>query len=122
VPTVSVGPERMLVSEPILFDYDHDALRDASLPVVDALATAIRDLPSGVRVLIEVYVDASGNAVYDLDLTSRRAASLAQALTVRGVASDRLEHVGRGASGPHEEGRTPQERARDRRVELLLRR
>lgn len=121
-PTVTVGPERMLVSEPILFDYDHDALRATSAPVLDAIAEALRELPAGVRVLIEVYVDASGNAVYDLDLTARRAEAVAAALRERGVAADRVEHVGRGASGPYVPTRTPQDRARDRRVELLLRR
>jgi OOP family OmpA-OmpF porin len=121
-PTVAVGPERVLLSEPILFDYDHDALRAASGTVLDALATAIRDLPPGVRVLIEVYVDASGNPVYDLDLTSRRAQAVATALTERGVPAERLEHVGRGAAGPFEPSRSQQDRARDRRVELLLRR
>jgi len=121
-PTVTVGTERMLVSEPILFDYDHDALRATSGPVLDAIAAAIRELPSDVRVLIEVYVDASGNAVYDLDLTSRRAEAVAAALAERGVAQERLQHVGRGASGPFVPTRTPQDRARDRRVEFLLRR
>ena len=121
-PTVAVGPERILSSEPILFDYDHDALRSSSAPVLDALAAAMKDLPPGVRVLVEVYVDASGNAVYDLDLTSRRAQAVAAALQARGVPSDRLEHVGRGAAGPFVASRSPQDRARDRRVELLLRR
>jgi outer membrane protein OmpA-like peptidoglycan-associated protein len=121
-PTVTVGPERMLVSEPILFDYDHDALRATSGPVLDALAAAIRELPADVRVLVEVYVDASGNGVYDLDLTSRRAEAVAAALRERGVEPQRVDHVGRGASGPFVPTRTPQDRARDRRVELLLRR
>jgi outer membrane protein OmpA-like peptidoglycan-associated protein len=121
-PTVVVGPERLQLSEPILFDYDHDVPRGPSAPVLDALATAIEDLPPGVRVRVEVYVDASGNAVYDLDLTARRARAIVSALEERGVQPARMEHAGRGAAGLFVSSRSAQDRARDRRVELLLRR
>ena len=116
----SVGGERILVSERIYFEYEQDAIRDVSMPVLDGLAEVITGLRAGTKVVVEGHTDDSGNAAYDLDLSFRRARAVVEYLRGRGVPENRLDFVGRGAAQPLAPGRSPEARALNRRVEFKL--
>ncbi len=62
------------------------------------------------------------NAQYydNRDLSTDRAATIAQKLQWRGVAADRIEVVGRGASQPAADNATETGRAKNRRVEVAI--
>jgi len=116
----SVGGERILVSERIYFEYEQDAIRDVSMPVLDGLAEVISGLRAGTKVIVEGHTDDSGNPAYDLDLSFRRARAVVEYLRGRGVPADRLDFVGRGTKQPLAPGRSPEARALNRRVEFKL--
>jgi len=116
----SVGGERILVSERIYFEYEQDAIRNVSMPVLDGLAEVISGLRTGTKVIVEGHTDDSGNPAYDLDLSFRRARAVVEYLRGRGVPADRLDFVGRGTKQPLAPGRSPEARALNRRVEFKL--
>jgi outer membrane protein OmpA-like peptidoglycan-associated protein len=118
--SISVGEQRILVSERIYFDDDRDTIRSVSAPVLDQLADVIRTLGPGVRVLVEGHTDDTGNAAYNVDLSHRRARAVVEYLAARGVPRARLDFNGYGASRPLAPNDSPEGRALNRRVEFLL--
>jgi outer membrane protein OmpA-like peptidoglycan-associated protein len=118
--SISVGDQRILVSERIYFDDDRDTIRAVSSSVLDQLAGVIRTLGPGVRVLVEGHTDDSGNAAYNVDLSHRRARSVVTYLVARGVPAAQLDFTGHGASRPLAPNDSPEGRALNRRVEFLL--
>ena len=86
-------------------------------------------LNSVVRVLTEFketslniagHTDSSGNADYNQQLSVRRANSVADYLRSRQVSANRLYVVGYGETRPLASNNTPEGRAQNRRVELLI--
>ena len=73
------------------------------------------------RFLLVGHTDARGGAEYNLDLSYRRAASLRQWLVERfGFRAERISAEGRGEQEPVATGNSPDDHARNRRVELRL--
>jgi len=66
------------------------------------------------------HTDDGGTAAYNHDLSYRRARAVAAALIERGVAEDRIEYEGRGATEPLAPNDSPEGRAMNRRVELFV--
>jgi len=67
------------------------------------------------------HADSDGADDYNLDLSRRRASSVAQYLVNRNVLADRLYVDGQGESQPIASNATPQGKAQNRRVEILIR-
>ena len=67
------------------------------------------------------HADSDGAEDYNLDLSRRRASSVAQALVSRNVLADRLYVDGRGESAPIASNATAEGKAQNRRVEILIR-
>src|SRR5690606_41262515 len=67
------------------------------------------------------HADSYGAEDFKLDLSRRRASSVAQYLVSRGVLADRLYVDGRGESAPIASNATPEGKAMNRRVEILIR-
>lgn len=67
------------------------------------------------------HADSDGADDFNLDLSRRRASSVAQYLVSRGVLPDRLFVDGRGESAPIASNATPEGKAQNRRVEILIR-
>jgi outer membrane protein OmpA-like peptidoglycan-associated protein len=118
--TVSIEEGRILVSERIYFEGDSDVLRAVSFPSLDRIAEAIASLPAGRVVQVEGHTDDSGNAAYDLDVSYRRARAVVEYLKQHGVPAERLKYRGYGGTRPIAKGDTPDVRALNRRVELVL--
>lgn len=105
----------------ILFDYDKDVVRPESKPALIEIAKALSANPT-LRVEIVGHTDNRGAADYNLDLSRRRAANVAAALTrEHGVAAGRLTSSGAGLGAPVASNDTEEGRARNRRVELIAR-
>lgn len=89
-------------------------------PVLEAFAHGLdRDRSSHVRVV--GHTDSTGSDAINDPLSQHRAESVRYFLIDRGVRSDRIEAVGRGAREPVASNVTPEDRARNRRVEIFLR-
>jgi outer membrane protein OmpA-like peptidoglycan-associated protein len=67
------------------------------------------------------HADSDGAEDYNLDLSRRRASSVAQYLINRNVLPDRLYVDGRGESAPIASNATAEGKAMNRRVEILIR-
>ena len=92
---------------------EFDANADESLEAV--LREVLRD--RGLRLLVKAFAD--GTEVDTDALSTRRAKLVVQWLTARGVEPDRLIPRGCGARRPLSFGKTPVERAMNRRAELV---
>lgn len=92
----AVAPRK--ISFQVEFDYNSDKLSPKANAVLDELAKALSssELASS-RFLLTGHTDAAGSADYNLKLSKRRAASVKDYLTTRGIAAARLESLGRGS-------------------------
>ena len=70
--------------------------------------------------MIEGYTDSVGTDSANQALSQRRAESVQQALVTRGVAADRITSKGYGESFPVADNNSPEGRAMNRRVEIVI--
>ncbi|WP_157212439.1 OmpA family protein [Methylocystis parvus] len=103
----------------LLFDYDKAVLKPESKPTLDEIAKLLTEKPK-LRLDIVGHTDNRGAPEYNLDLSSRRAQSVAAALTHDyAIAADRLRASGAGLTRPVAPNDTEEGRAKNRRVELV---
>ena len=110
----------LAVPDAVLFDFGVSAPRDASGPVLDALARAIEAAPPGTLATIAGNTDAVGSDDYNQALSEARARNVVVALAARGVDPRDLRAVGFGRHRPVAGNDTADGRARNRRVEIAL--
>jgi outer membrane protein OmpA-like peptidoglycan-associated protein len=92
----------------------------ALLSLLDKLADALNREPA-TQVTVEGHTDSLGREVVNQTLSSRRADQVVAYLTSKGVAFNRLTAVGRGETQPVADNATEAGRARNRRVDILIR-
>lgn len=103
----------------IYFDFASDKLRPESTPVLEEIASTLKNNPTW-KLHVNGHTDNIGGDAYNLDLSNRRAAAVKQALVTQyHIDSARLDPEGFGATQPKESNDTMQGRARNRRVELI---
>ncbi|WP_119353326.1 OmpA family protein [Azohydromonas sediminis] len=88
--------------------------------VLDAFANGLSNQPT-MYVRIVGHTDSTGSDAVNDPLSLRRANSVRDYLTDRGVAASRIETFGRGSREPIASNDTPEGRAKNRRVEIFLR-
>jgi outer membrane protein OmpA-like peptidoglycan-associated protein len=108
------------VPSDISFDVGSATLQPRLRPTLEAFAHGLGQDRS-TRVRIVGHTDATGSDAINDPLSQQRADSVRHFLVDRGIASDRIEAVGRGSREPVAGNATPEERARNRRVEIFLR-
>ncbi|WP_244816953.1 OmpA family protein [Caballeronia sp. Lep1P3] len=113
------GGVELRLPEVALFDTDEAEIRHGSLPALDRAATVLKR--SMRPVLIEGHTDNDGPLAYNQSLSKARAESVARALIARGVPAERLSTKGMAYLRPIASNDTPQGRAMNRRVEILVR-
>ncbi len=104
----------------ILFDFAQHVPRAESNAVLDELAQVL-GRHADWSIAIEGHTDAIGDDASNLALSERRAAAVREALASRGVATERTTSVGHGEAQPVAPNETAVGRARNRRVEIVLR-
>ncbi len=101
----------------IYFDVDQSTLKpesEAALAHIDALLTA----DSTLVLEVQGHTDNTGSAPHNQTLSEARAASVKTWLVAHGIAAGRLTPRGYGDTQPIGDNKTPEGRARNRRVEL----
>ena len=83
----------------LLFDFDSAELRPESITELERLVKLMSDVPFATA-LIEGHTDSVGADAYNLALSDRRAKSVFDYLTSRGVDPARLKSVGKGETEP----------------------
>jgi len=89
-------------------------------PVLDDVAAVLNRYDQSI-VDIVGHADSDGAEDFNLDLSRRRASSVAQYLVSRNVLADRLYVDGRGESQPVASNASAEGKAQNRRVEILIR-
>ena len=86
---------------------------------LDGVAQSMIDYPES---LIDVmgHTDSTGSEQYNLDLSRRRAESVANYLVSRGVSRARIETIGYGEQYPIADNTTATGRSENRRVEIRI--
>ena len=103
----------------INFDTDKDTLRPDSEPTLKEIGKLMADDPR-LKVHVVGHTDNQGKPDYNLDLSRRRAATVARELTSRyGIAANRMDAFGCGPYAPAASNDSEEDRAKNRRVELV---
>ena len=103
----------------VLFAFDKAELSAQAAPRMDKLASFLAQFPDR-KVLIEGFTDSVGNDRYNLSLSERRAQAARDALVQRGVDRTRIAARGHGKSHPVASNASPEGRAMNRRVEIVI--
>ena len=102
----------------LLFDFDSAELRPESINELERLVKFMGDVPFATA-LIEGHTDSKGSDAYNMTLSDRRAKSVFDYLTSRGVDPARLSSIGKGESAPIADNATEEGRQENRRVMLI---
>jgi outer membrane protein OmpA-like peptidoglycan-associated protein len=120
--TVTNNGEYLVVNMPqdVLFATDSANLRPDLTRDIRAVAGSLLRYPNS-RIEVIGHTDDTGSAAYNQDLSQRRAVSVANILRQSGVPSARMAAYGRGEDQPIASNASPQGRAQNRRVEIIIR-
>lgn len=121
VKIVNTGNE-LIVTMPqdILFDTNSDTLRADLQGDLRTLAANLQDFPD-TTVDVIGHTDNTGTAEFNQALSQRRAQSVTGVLLREGVSTTRLRAIGRGEAEPVDTNLTPEGRAQNRRVDVIIR-
>jgi len=103
----------------ILFDVDKSALRPEARTNLTDLAEILKKYDD-TRILIEGHTDSQGSEDHNLELSRRRAQSVANYLASLEVDATRFTLMGYGESQPVATNETAAGRQQNRRVELAI--
>ena len=81
---------------PVTFAFDDAAVKDGDRPALDRFARIMQKYYPGSLITVEGFADPAGSASYNMDLSKRRAESVAAYLTQQGVSNSTLRTVGYG--------------------------
>ena len=104
----------------VTFATNQSSLDSRFLPVLDDVARVLNEYD---RSMVDVigHTDASGGDAINQPLSERRASSVASYLMDHGVIRERLYVAGNSSRNPIASNDTPQGKAQNRRVEILIR-
>ena len=106
--------------EQVLFDFDRADVRPDATATLDKVAQVV-GFYTGAQVEIGGHTDDVGTDQYNQGLSERRANAVRDHLvTVNGIAADRFVVKAYGASKPVAPNDSPENRQRNRRVEVVI--
>ena len=89
------------------------------MPILDEAAKTLKEY-GDVTVSVNGYTDSIGTDAYNQALSMRRANAVKEYLERQGVPASRMTVRGFGESNPVASNATPEGRAQNRRVELIV--
>lgn len=113
--------DRLIVTMPhdILFEVDSSELRPALRRDLATVGANLLDYPNSTVQVIG-HTDNTGDAAYNQTLSNNRANSVADVMLNSGVPPRRIHAFGRGEDQPLASNLTPEGRAQNRRVEIII--
>jgi outer membrane protein OmpA-like peptidoglycan-associated protein len=109
----------MVALQHLYFEQSKPRLLPTSLPEMERLAQILKDNPT-LRLEIVGHTDNIGDANLNLILSQQRAEAVRDYLLRQGIAAERLLATGRGGTQPVADNNDPQQRPRNRRVEVVV--
>jgi outer membrane protein OmpA-like peptidoglycan-associated protein len=120
-PEVSDAVKKALndYAKTILFDTGKASIKKQSAEVLNDIVGILKEY-SNAQFNIEGHTDSSGSATFNKSLSQSRAKSVMDYLVSNGIAADRLNYAGYGEERPLDSNKTRAGKARNRRVEINL--
>ncbi len=103
----------------VTFATDSSDLNPAFFDVLNSVGKVLKQFDKTV-VEVAGHTDSTGSEQYNQALSERRAATVAQYLEAKGVATQRILTVGMGETRPVADNGTPEGRQANRRVEITM--
>jgi outer membrane protein OmpA-like peptidoglycan-associated protein len=107
------------LSGAVLFPSGQAVLLPAAMSSLDNVVTALKSTPDR-NIMVEGHTDSVGTRAYNIDLSLRRADSVRQYLVSRGLPGEIVKAQGLGPDRPIADNSTPDGRANNRRVEIIV--
>jgi outer membrane protein OmpA-like peptidoglycan-associated protein len=101
------------------FEFNSSELDDASLEYLDDLSTVLNE-NEHLKINLTGHTDNVGSAKFNQRLSIYRASTIKDYLTGKGISPDRIQTEGKGLTEPLNQNKTEEERARNRRVSLVI--
>lgn len=114
---VVVRPPQTIPSD-LLFAFDSARLSDDAGPILAAILSAVTGRVVSIKV--EGHTDSEGDDGYNQVLSDRRAEAVRDWFLSQGIAGDSITVKGRGELKPVAPNDTPEHKAKNRRVEIIL--
>jgi len=105
------------VLDNVLFDFDKDTIKPEAFAQLDAICEILEKNPA-MSVELQGHTDNIGSKKYNMDLSQRRANSVANYIVDKGIARNRLATTGFGFDKPVALNSTDYGRSLNRRVEI----
>jgi outer membrane protein OmpA-like peptidoglycan-associated protein len=111
----------LTLSGSVLFRFNEATLLPTANAKLDQVSKALLDIKDR-NLIVEGYTDSKGPANYNQDLSQRRAEMVRNYLVDRGYPESRIQTVGKGENYPIANNKSPEGRANNRRVEIVIER
>ncbi len=111
--------KKKIVLRNVHFDFDKSDIRPDARPVLDEAVQILKD-QSAVAVIVAGHTDSIGTDEYNMKLSLRRAGAVRDDLVKHGIAASRIKTEGFGESKPVASNDTPEGKAQNRRIEVVL--
>lgn len=107
------------LSGSVLFATGKSELLPVAQDKLGDVAKALKD-QGFKKIVVEGHTDSRGSATQNTELSRARAETVRSYLVTRGIPSDKIEANGLGSSRPIADNNTPDGRANNRRVEIVV--
>ncbi len=108
------------LSGSVLFQSAKSDVMPDGFAKLDSVAKALTEQDPNSTIVVEGYTDSQGGASYNQELSQRRAGSVREYLISHGLAADRVTAQGFGPNSPIADNASPEGRANNRRVEIVV--
>ena len=117
---VNTGSQLIVtLPQDILFDTGSAALSGGLRSDLNALAASMNNFPNSTVNVIG-HTDSDGTAVFNQDLSARRAQAVSSVLIQSGVSANRIRSIGRGEDAPIASNLNAEGKRQNRRVEITI--
>ena len=103
----------------VLFRFDDSNLLSSAKVKLDQVATALLAVKAR-NIIIEGHTDSQGSETYNQGLSQRRSDTVRDYLVHKGYPVDRIQSHGMGMGNPIADNSSPEGRANNRRVEIII--
>ena len=110
---------KLVMKDSVLFDFNSYQLKPEAKEMLRKIAKTLNENPDTV-ILVVGYTDSTGNFDYNVKLSEKRAEAVKNELVLNGVDPTRILVFGCGPKHPIAPNNTPEGRALNRRVEILV--
>ncbi len=114
-----IKPGEKIILRNIFYATDSYELMDKSIAELDKLTKFLENNPA-LKIEISGHTDNVGTNAYNLELSEKRAKSVVNYLTSKGISGDRLTYKGYGEEQPVDTNDTEEGRANNRRTEIKV--